>query len=136
MDSTLITLTGNELGIHANTKELRHAAMRYAEQHLIGHEFTNADSGHTIKVTRQGMKHALYGGNAIELRLTVGLPAILECAKYQGAEPDRLGREHIKAAHKYHATVLVGGERLHIGIVTRERHNGYEHYDHFVIGAK
>ncbi|MDI9334415.1 MAG: hypothetical protein QM533_08550 [Cytophagales bacterium] len=52
MDGTLITLTGNELGIHTSTKELRHAAMRYAEQHLIGCEFTNADSGHTIKVTR------------------------------------------------------------------------------------
>ena len=136
MEDILITLTGNELGVHETTKELRHAAMRYAEEHLIGCEFTNADSGHTVKVTRQGMKHALYGGNAIELRLTVGLPAILECAKYQGAEPDRLAREHIKAAHKYQATVLVGGERLHVGIVTRERHNGHEHYDHFVIGKR
>lgn len=129
-------LTGNELGAHGSTKELRKAAMKYAEQHLIGKTLTNASSGHAIKVTRQGVKHSLNGASEMELKLLPGLPGILKNARHSGAHPPKPGREYLKAAHKYLATVKVGKETLHVGIVTHERVNGIEHYDHFIVSRK
>jgi Large polyvalent protein-associated domain 3 len=135
MDSTLIILTGNELDIHANTKELRHAAMRYAEQHLIGYEFTNAASGHTIKVTRQGMKHSLSNKNNPEVRISVGLAQILTGARYAGAKPptEKHIQRGIVAMHRYIASVRLGEEEFLVGVVTHERSGGHEHYDHAIV---
>lgn len=129
-------LTGKELGDRPDTKALRKAARMYAEQHLIGKSFANANSGHTIKITRQGIKHSLSRSNVAEVKLLAGLPDILKNAQYQGSEPDKHGRVHIKAAHKYLAKVKVGQETLHVGIVTHEKWGGHEHYDHFIVSGK
>lgn len=56
--------------------------------------------------------------------------------KLVGAHPPKPGTEYIKAAHKYLAKVKVGEEVLHVGIVTHERSNGHEHYDHFIVSKK
>lgn len=129
-------VSGNELGEHGSTVALRKAAMAYAGQHLVGKSFRNVHSGHEIKITRQGIKHALSRANPVELKLAPGLPKLLEHAEYRGSEPDRRGRQHIKAAHKYLATAMVGGERLSVGIVTHEKFDGHEHYDHFIVSHK
>lgn len=130
------TLTGNELGVHGSTKELRKAAMAHAEQ-WIGNTFKNANSGHTIMVTRQGLKHALSGANEMEVKLAAGLPQILTKSAYQGAHPPKPGTEHyIKSAHKYLAKVKIGDEVLNVGIVTHEKWSGHEHYDHYIVSKK
>jgi Large polyvalent protein-associated domain 3 len=136
-DGTLITLTGNELGVHASTKELRHAAMRFAEQHLIGYEFTNIDSGHTVKVTRQGMKHSLSKKNNPEVRISVGLAQILTGATYVGSKPptDKHVQRGIVAMHRYVANVRLGEEEFAVGVVTHERSGGHEHYDHAIVAS-
>lgn len=127
------SLVGNELGQHATTKDLRKAAMAYAEQNLIGKSFRNEVSGHSIKVTRQGIKHALSRANYPEIALVPALKQMLEKASYMGGEPDKAGRAHIFAAHKYRARVRVGGKVMNVGIVTHEKRDGHEHYDHFIL---
>lgn len=127
------SLVGNELGQHATTKDLRKAAMAYAEQNLIGKSFRNEVSGHSIKVTRQGIKHALSRANYPEITLVPALKQMLEKASYMGGEPDKAGRAHIFAAHKYRARVRVGGKVMNVGIVTHEKRDGHEHYDHFIL---
>lgn len=128
-------LTGEELGGHAATKELRKAAMKYAEQHMIGKTFTNANSGHEIGVTRQGMKHSLSGKNNPEVRLSAGLPDILTKADYVGskAPTDKHLKRGVIAMHRYIAKVRLGKEAFLVGIVTHERGDGHEHYDHAIV---
>lgn len=131
------TLTGNELGEHASTKELRKAAMQHAEQHLIGKSFTNANSGHSIKVTKQGMKHSLSGKNNPEVRLSVALPTMLEKAHYAGAKPptEKHQARGVVAMHQYIATVHMGKESFKVGIVTHVKGDGHEHYDHAIVAS-
>jgi 8-oxo-dGTP pyrophosphatase MutT (NUDIX family) len=129
------SLTGKEVGEHSDTKELRKAAMKYAEEHIAGKSFKNSNSGHDIKVTRQGLKHSLNGANPPEIKLIAALPQMLEKASYSGSVPDRLARAHIKAAHKYTAKVSMGGEDFEVGIVTHEKRDGHEHYDHFIVSS-
>jgi hypothetical protein len=128
-------LTGDELGHHETTKELRKAAMLYAEQHLIGKTFTNINSGHAIKVTRQGMKHSLSGKNNPEVRLSVGLPDILSKAGYAGskAPTEKHLQRGVIAMHRYIAKVKLGNEAFRVGIVTHEKGDGHEHYDHAIV---
>ncbi len=135
MQNPPITLAGSELGTHQSTKELRHAAMRFAESHFIGREFTNADSGHAIKVTRQGMKHSLASTNAPEVCISVALGEMLQFASYVGAKeptPKHLQRG-ILLMHEYLAVVELAGERLRVGLVTHERSGGHEHYNHAIV---
>jgi hypothetical protein len=133
-------LTGKELGEHAATRELRKAAMAHAEQHIIGKNFSNANSGHTIQVTRQGMKHSLSNKNNPEVRLSVGLPQMLTHADYAGTkEPTEKHRKRgVVAMHQYIATAHMGAEKFTVGIVTHEKSDGHEHYDHAIVagGAK
>ena len=135
-----VELTGNELGTHGSAKELRKAAMTYAEKHIIGQSFVNASSGHTIKVTRQGMKHSLSRKNNPEVRLSVGLPRMLIHAHYAGskAPTEKHARRGIVAMHQYIATAHMGAEKFEVGIVTHEKSDGHEHYDHAIVasGAK
>ncbi|MCL2656823.1 MAG: phage portal protein [Betaproteobacteria bacterium] len=127
-----VELSGSELGEHASTKDMRRAAMGYAEENLIGKSFKNENSGHSIKVTRQGVKHALSRANFPELKILPGLGQLLAHAEYKGSEPAKANKPHIVAAHKYSATVKVGDEKLSVGIVTLEKAGGHEHYDHFI----
>jgi len=120
-----VELTGNELGEHGSTSELRKAAARYAESHFFEKDkdgnrklmppVANVHSKHRIAITWQGVKHSLAGANVMEVKLLAGLPRMLSCAEYQGASPDRLDRPHIMAVHKYMAVAKVGGETLHVG---------------------
>jgi SPP1 gp7 family putative phage head morphogenesis protein len=132
-----VKLTGNELGTHGSTKELRRAAMAHAEKNLIGKAFTNASSGHTIKVTRQGMKHSLSGKNNPEVRLSVGLPQMLTNARYAGAKvpTEKHMQRGVTAMHQYVATVSMGAETFSVGIVTHEKDGGHEHYDHAIVAS-
>ena len=127
-------LTGNELGAHASTKELRKTAMAHAQQ-WVGHSFTNANSGHTIKVTRQGLKHSLSGKNNPEVRLSVALLALLSKADYAGSKPptEKHMKRGVVAMHRYIARVKLGRETFHVGIVTHEKGDGHEHYDHAIV---
>lgn len=130
---TGIELTGNELGNHVHTKDLRKAAMLYAQENFIGKMFLNENSGHLIKVTRQGIKHSLAMANRIEIKLITGLSKMLQTASYTGYSTDRKYRNHIKAIHKYALIVEVNLEEIQVGLVTRETIRGYEHYDHFAV---
>lgn len=53
----------------AETKELRKAAMQYARDNFVGKSYVNESSGHELKVTWQGVKHAASKSNSIELSL-------------------------------------------------------------------
>jgi hypothetical protein len=114
--------------------------MAHAEKYIIGQSFTKANSGHTIKVTRQGMKHSLSRKNNPEIRLSVGLPRMLTQARYAGskAPTEKHARRGVVAMHRYIATAHMGVEKFEVGIVTHEKSDGHEHYDHAIVasGAK
>ncbi|TXT23890.1 MAG: hypothetical protein FD134_1859 [Gallionellaceae bacterium] len=128
-------LTGNELGAHAGTKVLRKAAEAHAKQHFVGKTYTNTNSGHAIKVTWQGMKHSLSGTNDPEIRLSVALPKMLQKAQYIGARAptEKHRKRGVIAMHEYLARVSMGDEHFKVGIVTHERGDGHEHYNHAIV---
>lgn len=129
-------LKGDEFGEHPDWNSFRVAVREYAREHLSGKSFKNAESGHEIRITNQGLKHSLNGANRAECMVLAAFPKILEQAKYSGSQPDRRGRQNIKAAHRYRALVNIGDQQYDVGIVTHEKPDGVEHYDHFVIAEK
>ena len=131
-----VELSGKELGEHPGTKELRKAARAYAEKYLIGKSFVNENSGHEIRVTRRGIKHALADANRPEIKLLPGLPEILMKAGHNEKAAPKPGKEYLTAVHKYSTTAKVDGVIFNVGVVTYERKNGHEHYDHFIFSDR
>ncbi|EMT8802107.1 hypothetical protein NSH54_001529 [Neisseria gonorrhoeae] len=132
----VVSVSGGELGEFAETKELRKAAMQYARDNFVGKSYVNESSGHEPKVTWQGVKHAASKSNSIELSLMVALDKVLMNAKYEGSFPNKLGRDHIIAVHKYSTGVRFGNKVLKIRIIAREKFDGIKHYDHFILKDK
>lgn len=127
---------GRRIGEFAETKELRKAAMQYARDNFVGKSYVNESSGHELKVTWQGVKHAASKSNSIELSLMVALDKVLMNAKYEGSFPNKLGRDHIIAVHKYSTGVRFVNKVLKIRIIAREKFDGIKHYDHFILKDK
>ncbi|HEZ0047085.1 TPA: hypothetical protein WD536_002039 [Neisseria meningitidis] len=129
----VVSVSGGELGEFAEKKELRKAAMQYARDNFIGKSYVNENSGHELKVTWQGVKHAASKANQAELSIITKLDDLLRYAKYEGAYSDKKGHPDIIAAHKYRAVAKVGNESLNIGVIVREFPDGHKHYDHFIL---
>ncbi|WP_301005508.1 hypothetical protein [Neisseria polysaccharea] len=129
----VVSVSGGELGEFAETKELRKATMQYARDNFVGKSYVNESSGHELKVTCQGVKHAASKANQAELSIMTNLDDLLRYAKYECSYPDRKGRPDIIAAHKYRAVAKVGNESLNVGVIVREFPDGHKHYNYFIL---
>jgi hypothetical protein len=58
------------------------------------------------------------------------IPGMIEQAHYLGAEPDQLGRNNVKAIHRYEVDVQIGQRARRAEFVVREAPDGHYYYDH------
>jgi hypothetical protein len=131
-----IRVTGEEIApFGIPVKELRERIKEWASRQFKdgGAEEVNRDTGRSIFIQWQGMKHAIADANEAELRLLPKVRALVISAKHVGSEPDKSSRSHIIAAHKYVAKAVLNGEPLDVGIVVRERKDGSFFYDQFIL---
>mgnify|MGYP000509247778 CR=1 FL=1 len=89
-----------------------------------------------VTISWQGVKHALSKANQPELRLIPHVAQILQSARLDASEPDKLGRSHIRQAHFLSAQVRLDDEPLTVGVVVHERADGQMFYDQFIINGE
>ncbi|WP_143025622.1 hypothetical protein [Paracoccus isoporae] len=133
-------LTGDELGPRADIRQLARLASSWYRKNLVrdGKPITvkNRATGWEISFDNAGTKKI--GGRKGEdvYRAVVALPAILEHGRPIASEPDRKGRDQIKAVHTFAATIMLDGRRLALLAHVRETTDGRFHYDLGVEGSE
>lgn len=123
-----ISLTGAELGEHADIRSLRDAATRYFEDNLQGRSVNNADLGKPISFDKKGKKKTIFGAGEDLLRAIPALPQLLERGKKISSEPEADPRSDVKVWHKLKASADVGGQRRDLIMTVREMRDGTFHY--------
>lgn len=104
-----------------------------ARKNLVGKRVRNRDDGVDIEINWQGLKHDT-GAQVTDKNLVTltKLPEMLEVAKRLRSEPDKAGRQHIKAVHTYGTRVDIDGVPYDVSLVVREHTDGHRFYDHYV----
>jgi len=129
-----IKIDSEFFGDYNNVDELRKKASDFAKNNLAGTAVTNIDSGLKVTITWQGLKKAVSGNTVREKLLSVpAIPEMIKNGKFLCKEPDRKGRNTIKAVHKFTTDVDFSGEQRQGFILVRETTGGNFFYDHFII---
>jgi N12 class adenine-specific DNA methylase len=123
------SLTGDELGIVADIRELGRAAEGWYTDNLIGKSVVNAETGWDIRFSRRGAKKI--GGRKGEYlyRIVPALAEIVRGGHLIGTEIDRGADGQTTRWHRFSAAVELAGVIKDVIITVREAPNGKFHYD-------
>ena len=128
--SAPVRLTGEELApFDVPIGDLRAAALNWYNENLVdtGLTVTNEHDGRAIRFEPAGAQKTERVGEGL-LRAVPAIPEMLRTGRPLGSQPDRKGREVIRAWHRYAAAAEVGGRRHDAVLVVRERPDGTFHY--------
>ncbi|MFV0383701.1 Eco57I restriction-modification methylase domain-containing protein, partial [Paracoccus sp. (in: a-proteobacteria)] len=128
-EPVVAALTGAELGEWSDIVDLQRKAQGWYREHLQGKTVINRETGWEIRFTRDG--GGKLRGKPLDylLRAVPGLQGIITHATLTGTEPDRRGREHVKAVHTLRSVIEIGGRAEPVYIVVREMDDGRKFYD-------
>lgn len=126
-----IQIREDELGPRDDIHSLKKAAIDYANKNLVGKTFVNRETGTPITVTKSARDKITFGRTyADRLQGVAAIPQMIEEGTYLGSEPDREGRNTVKAIHRYGAEVQIGDRLRQAVMVVRETPDGHLYYDH------
>ena len=122
-------LTGKELGLWEDIRQLGRKASAWYRANLIGKTATNAQTGMTIKFTAAGAKKLSGRKGDVLYRSVPALREILEKGTLIQTVKETKGREHIKAWHVFGARVMLDGRPRDLVAHVMETRDGNLHYD-------
>lgn len=129
-----VKLTGQEFGGKSQPiAQLVLKAREFARK-MFADKTVTAKDGHEILIPWSGIKHTFSGRVSANAALVAAkLDKVIEGGIHIKAEPDKAGRNTIKAVHTYETKADVAGEPVTIHVIVRETQDGKRFYDHYEV---